>query len=121
MHAFIVAFTSLTDIVFSENGVLSNIIDTLCTIFAVKHRFFGVFRLKNPEISYVCRIFDHDMNVGIIFCYFISFTILASTPFTNEPDLSVPYFFESSTASLITTAFGAVCSFSSYVASNNTA
>lgn len=121
MHAFIVAFTSLTDIVFSENGVLSNIIDTLCTIFAVKHRFFDVFGLKNPEISYICRAFEQIMNVGIVFCYFISFTILASTPFTNEPDLSVPYFLESSTASLITTAFGAVCSFNSYVASNNTA
>ena len=72
MHDFIVALTSLTDIVFSENGVLSDTIDTLYTFFAVKHRIFGVFELKNPENRVVLRPNgSKSANFGNFFLFYI--------------------------------------------------
>lgn len=66
--AFIVAFTSLTEIVFSENGVLSDTIDTLYTFFAVKtpifRHFYVYFESKNPEISNICTSFSQYLKIS---------------------------------------------------------
>ena len=59
-----------------------------------------------PQHEILCKhIFDVSIDLTYRICVF-SHAIFAKTPFTNAGELSVPYLFANSTASLIATFVG---------------
>ena len=82
-------------------------------LHSILYGFCG--RAYNSMVKNVETAKDEELIIKLLYYIFV-FTILASTPLTNTFELSSPYVFANSTASLIATLNGISVFFNSYIA-----